>query len=233
MESNRNLLKELKFKTMQKKLKIVDEKSEHQFVAQMERTIRTKIEVLNIAYENKNGFAIDAATKDLFELLDKHVHKEDPLHNQMKNHTWQRNHLKILASISNLMQKNNRMPANTEISIEAGLSEETTYKHLKEFKENDLYKHEADKFRFMKDRVLTTVFNLAVQGDVRACKVYLDCFASNITAPAIPALEQTNYVQINNLKITASDLEQLPPATLQKIENLIKLPIMKKRSSIK
>jgi hypothetical protein len=82
-------------------------------------------------------------------------------------------------------------------------------------------------------RVLTTVFNLGVQGDIRACKVYLDYFASNIITPAIPALEQTNYVQINNLKITASDLEQLPPTTLQKIENLIKLPIMKKRPSIK
>ncbi len=218
---------------MQKKLKKVDEKKRQQLVAKLQTTFNGKLEALNIAYKNKDGLAVDKANKELFEFMDKHIPEDNQSHAQMKNHTWQRNHLKILASVSTLTQENNRIPTNTEISIDAGLSEETVYKHLREFKDHDLYKHEADKYRLMIHRVLTTVFNLSVQGDIRACKVYLDYFIINTPTPPV---EQTNYIQINNLKITPDELEKLPPATLQKIETLIKMPIKKtlgRKQSIK
>jgi hypothetical protein len=214
-----------------KELKKVDENKRVQTIAEIQAIFNEKLEALNLAYKNKEGFAIDNATKDLLTYLEKSLTKVHPVYKQMKNHTWERNHLRILGCISDLMQKNNCMPSNTSIAIEAGLSEETVYKHLREFKDHDLYKYEADKYRLVIHRVLTTVFNLGVQGDIRACKVYLDYFAANTIAPAKPPLEQTNYIQINNLKITATDLEQLPPATLQKIENLIKMPVKKKMQS--
>jgi hypothetical protein len=119
--------------------------------------------------------------------------------------------------------------SNTEISKEAGLSEETVYKHLREFKHHELYNHEADKFQLMVHRVLSTVFNLGVQGDIRACKVFLDYHTSNVGSPKF---EQNNYVQINNLKITPSEIEQLPIATLTKIENLIKKPLPTKKGKV-
>jgi hypothetical protein len=216
---------------MQKELKKVDENKRVQTIAEIQAIFNKKLEALNLAYKNKEGFAIDSATKDLLTYLEKGLTKEHPIYNQMKNHTWQRNHLRILGCISDLMQKNNCMPSNTSIAIEAGLSEETVYKHLREFKEHELYKHEADKYQLLINRVLTTVFNLGVQGDIRACKIYLDYFAANTTAPAQPPLEQTNYIQINNLKITSGELEQLPPATLQKIERLIKPPLIKIKAS--
>jgi hypothetical protein len=155
--------------------------------------------------------------------------KEHSFYVEMKNHTWQRNHTRILGSISDLMQKNNCMPSNTDISIDAGLSDETVYKHLKEFKKHELYEHEKDKYQLMVHRVLTTVFNLGVQGNIGACKMFLDFMAtSSITPPQPLPLPSTNYIQINNLKITANELEQLPPTTLQKIESLIKKPNAKK-----
>jgi hypothetical protein len=216
---------------MQKELKKVDKNRRVQIIAEIQNTFNKKLEALNVAYKNKDGITIDNASKDLLTYLEKSLTKVHPVYKQMKNHTWERNHLRILGCISDLMQKNNCMPSSTSIAIEAGLSEETVYKHLREFKEHDLYKHEADKYRLMIHRVLTTVFNLGVQGDIRACKVYLDYFTANMSGPAILPIKQTNYVQINNLKISATDLEQLPPATLQKIENLIKMPVKKKAQS--
>jgi hypothetical protein len=209
---------------MQKKLKKVDESKRLKLVDEIRAAIDAKTAALNKAYQTKDGSAIDKAAEDLLTYFEKGLTKEHPFYIQMKNHTWQKNHLRILACISDLLQKNNCMPSNTQISIEAGLSEETVYKHLREFKDHELYKHEADKYRLMLHRVLTTVFNLGVQGDIRACKVYLDYFITNTPAPPV---EQTNYIQINNLKITSAELEKLPPATLQKIETLIKMPVKK------
>jgi hypothetical protein len=185
--------------------------------------INEKVEALNQAYKSKNGLAIDNASKDLLGYLEKGFTREHSFYVEIKNHTWQRNHLRILGSISDLMQKNNCMPSNTEISIDAGLSDETVYKHLKEFKNHELYEHEKDKYQLMVHRVLTTVFNLGVQGNIGACKMFLDFMGTSAIAHPAP-LPSTNYIQINNLKITANELEQLPPTTLQKIENLIKPP---------
>ncbi|GAB2841378.1 hypothetical protein [Ferruginibacter profundus] len=207
---------------MKKKLKKVDENKKV-----IQAAINSKLEVLSTAYKNKDGLAIDNAIEDFLTYLENSLSKDHTFYTQIKNHTWQRNHLRILGSVSDLMQKNNCMPTNTQIANEAGLSEETVYKHLREFKEHDLYKHEADKYRLLIHRVLSTVFNIGVQGDIRACKVYLDYFNSNNNL-LDPTFKQTNYIKINNLKITATDLEQLPSTTLQKIENLIKLPLKKK-----
>ncbi len=215
---------------MNKKLKKVDElKIERQkMIDRIQSNFQLKVNALNDAYKSKNGYAVDKATKELFEVIEP-LKGFTNIYTDMKNHTWQKNHLKIIASISKLMQELNRMPTNSEISTDAGLSEETTYKHMKEFKDHDLARHEADKFQMMKDRILAKVFNLGVQGDIRACKVYLEYFSTNKQQRE---LSQTNYIQINNLKITPEELERLPPATLQKIETLIKLPVKKPLSEL-
>jgi hypothetical protein len=206
---------------MKKKLKKVDEK---QKAIALQKEFSDKIAKLNDAYKFGNGEQIDNSIKDLFSFLDTIMPNDSPPYVQLKNHTWQKNHLKILGTVSTLMQSLNRMPSNTEIAVECRLSEETIYKHLREFKEHYLYSHETDKYRLMIHRVLTTVFNLGVQGDVRACKVYLDYFNGNVHSNPPNLIEQTNYIQINNLKITPNELRQLPPEILQKMENLIKRP---------
>ncbi len=152
---------------MQKKLKKVDglQTQKQIMIETIQNSIGAKVKALNDACKNSNGIEVDKANKELFELLEP-VKDNTTFYTQMKNHTWQMNHLKILASISNLMQEKGRMPTNTEISSAAGLSDETTYKHLREFKEHDRYKHEAEKMYMMKDRIPSKVFSLGVHGDV-------------------------------------------------------------------
>ncbi len=205
---------------MEKKLKKVDSLERAQFNQQL---IDSKIVAMNIAYKSGSGLAVDTANKDLLDTLKKAgIKTDDPLYIQMRNHTWQQNHLKVIGSINLLMQQKGRMPTTTEIVAHSGLSAETVYKHLRDFKDHDLHKHEHDKFRFMVDRVLSTVFTLGVQGDIRACKVYLDYFGASQPTVKVPG--QNNYIQINNLQITTDELESLPSDTLQQIESLIKTP---------
>jgi DNA-binding phage protein len=211
---------------MQKKLKKVDELQTT--LNGLNSTIANLVRGLNEAYKSNNGREVDNAIQQLLEYLEQTVTKEHSVYVEMKNYTWQRNHLKIIATICTLMQTLNRMPSNTEISQNAGLSEETIYKHLREFKANELYTHEAQKFQLMVHKVLTTVHNLAVQGDIRACKVFLDYHTPSTNKTKI---EQTNYVQINNLKITPTEIEQLPIETLTKIEDLINSPTKIKKGS--
>ncbi len=153
---------------MQKKLKKVDGLQTQQqiMIETIQNNIVAKVKALNNAYKGSDGIEVDKANKELFELLEPLKKDNIAYYTQMKNHTWQMNHLKILATISNLMQEKGRMPTNTEISLNAGLSDETTYKHLREFKEHELYKHEAEKMYMMKDRIPSKVFSLGVHGDV-------------------------------------------------------------------
>lgn len=202
---------------MQKKLKKVEGNI---LPRQMKNEIEAKLQALSLAYAGNDGHAVDIANKEIFNLIDTTILKGSYFEAKIKNHTWQRNHLKILANISTLMQELNRMPTNTEISIAAGLSEETVYKHLREFKEHELYQHENDKYRLMLHRILTKVFNLGVQGDIRACKVYLDYFISN-SNPQAPALRQTNYIQINQTKLSQEFVQQLTAEQLNQIEAVL------------
>lgn len=201
--------------TKSKKLKKVDE---------IRINMSNKIKNLNLAYKSNNGHEVDKAIKEIFEYMDSiGMEQESGYYIELKNHTWQMNHLKVIASISYLMQANGRMPTTTEISINAGLSEETIYKHLKEFKTSELYSHELEKFEFMKQRILSALFNFGIQGDVRACKVYLDHF-KEANEPKVGNYQQNNYIQFNNLKLSLEEVENLPLEVKGKIEKLILKP---------
>lgn len=198
-----------------KKLKKVDE---------IQNVLELNQANLMKAYKEKNGVEIDKASKVLFEYLNTLGMKEDSSYYvEMKNHTWQRNHLKVLASISTLIQTNGRMPATTEIAVNCGLSEETIYKHLKEFKTHELYNHELEKFKLMELKILASLFTYAVQGDVRACKVYLDYFKpSNEIQQS--NYQQNNFIQFNSLKLSFEDLSNLPNDVKSKMEKIILNP---------
>jgi hypothetical protein len=139
-----------------------------------------------------------------------------------KNWLWESNHRQIVGSISNLMQQYNRMPSPTEIANECGLSRQTVTKHIANFKTSTNYLDECIQFEFMKNRVLTTLFNLAVQGDVQACKYYLQFLnaANNSTT--------NNYIQINGLQINQTAIQNLNLEQMQQITQIITESAIKK-----
>jgi hypothetical protein len=87
-------------------------------VEEFRKKIKELKDDINTAYSNKNDFEIDQACTNMFTFLDSlNIPIEDDFYTKIRNHTWQKNHLRIIAYISDLMQENNRMPTNTEISI--------------------------------------------------------------------------------------------------------------------
>lgn len=120
------------------------------------------------------------------------------------------------------MQEMNRMPTVNEISIKTELSRQTVHKHLKEYGNDERYLETVEQFKFMTSKVLAKVFIYAVQGDVRAAKLYLETIG-NIGRNNVPIQNtQDNFIQINQLKVTQEELKQLKPEPLQKVENLLK-----------
>jgi hypothetical protein len=146
-----------------------------------------------------------------------------------KNSLWQHNHVKILKAISTLTYDVGRFPTRVEISNRSNLSKQTVNKHLKTYFNSDLYNEKKEEFIILREAVLANVFALAMDGDTKASKVFLDATNQFTEAPKVKN-QQNNFIQINGLTITQETLQQLPAGKitqLQKILSAVNKPISK------
>jgi len=122
------------------------------------------------------------------------------------------------------------MPLKIDIAEKTGLSRPTIDKHLKEYTSNPLYIQEEEQFRFMTSKVLAKVFSFAVNGDIRACKLYLEFMGNATGQPSNNTLiqNQNNYIQINGRVLSQETIKHLNPEQLNSIETILKtaLPII-------
>jgi len=142
-----------------------------------------------------------------------------------KNEMWECNHNHITAAIANLMQEYGRMPSQTEIAKKTELSRQTVSKHLKEYANHPLYLEQIEQFRFMTAKILTNLFKYAVNGDVRAAKLYLTAMGAignSSTSNSSTLIEtQNNYIQVNGMVLSQDALNQLKPEQLNAIEEIL------------
>lgn len=142
-----------------------------------------------------------------------------------KNELWESNHIEITCAISNLMQEYGRMPTKTEIANKTELSRQTVHKHLKEYSNHPQYLGEIEQFRFMTSKVLAKVFKFAVNGDMRAAKLYFNImgFMNNGQTPNSTLIQnQNNYIQINGTVLSQETVKHLNPEQLNTIETILK-----------
>ena len=137
----------------------------------------------------------------------------------LKNQLWEANHNRIMWAIPILIRDYGRMPSKNEISEKSGLSRQTIHKHLAEFSNHPLYLEQVEKFRIMRTKVMATVLRLALNGDVKAAKLFLTFTDNSATKGNINT--QNNYLQINQIKITQENIFQLPPEQLSQIEAIL------------
>jgi hypothetical protein len=137
-----------------------------------------------------------------------------------KNQIWERNHILIVAEISNYMNKYGMMPSNNNIVDNTGLSRQTVHKHLKEFLRHSTNLDQIQKFRIMTERVLTVVFKEAIAGNMKAARLYLES-VNNSTESIKRINTQNNYIQINETVLSQEKLNLLTPEQLNKIELVI------------
>ncbi|MDB5243085.1 MAG: hypothetical protein JWP57_3710, partial [Spirosoma sp.] len=114
----------------------------------------------------------------------------------LRNQTWEGNHDELTRVIGNLIHETGRMPTVTRLSTETGLSRQTIHKHLSEFYQSARYQNRLSLARMLSDRLLDKLYQSAIDGDVRAAKVFLDAVGGLPVAPAPAA--GNNYIQVNN-----------------------------------
>jgi hypothetical protein len=155
---------------------------------------------------------------------DRFYQKIEPITGEgTKNQIWESNHNQITWAISALMQEYGRMPTNTEIAIKTELSRQTVHKHIKEYKTHSLFLETREQFEFLSSKVLSKVFTFAVNGDMRAAKLYFDMVGgAGKTSNSTSIQNQNNYIQINGTVLNQETIKKLKPEQLNLIEEILK-----------
>lgn len=190
-----------------------------------------KISVKDIEALSKfeRDYLAETATKKLSRLTgedrDNFLNKiGDIVHVSTKNQLWEHNQMVISHAISKFMCEYGCMPPKTVIAAETGLSRQTVAKHFATYKTHPEYAAEMEQFKFMSPKVLAGIFKFALNGDMRAARLYLETVGAinkqqSRTGGVIN--EQNNYIQINNTILSQENLSQLSAEQLNQIENII------------
>ncbi|WP_418122476.1 hypothetical protein ACNFU2_17625 [Chryseobacterium sp. PTM-20240506] len=154
---------------------------------------------------------------------------EEIMDSRTKNEIWEHNQLNIMWAISSFIRENSRMPTKTEISTKTDLSRQTVHKHLKEYRNSVYYSEFQEQFSIMSSKVMTTVFQYAINGDMRAAKLYLEAIGAlkntlslNSSNNNTLIQNQNNYIQINGMILSQESIKSLSPHQLSTIEEILK-----------
>ncbi len=178
--------------------------------------------------EKESNSLMELLTEKFNELKgaerDRFYQKIEPITGEgTKNQIWESNHNQITWAISALMQEYGRMPTNTEIATKTELSRQTVHKHIKEYKTHSLFLETREQFEFLSSKVLSKVFTFAVNGDMRAAKLYFDMVeGAGKTSNSTSIQNQNNYIQINGTVLNQETIKKLKPEQLNLIEEILK-----------
>ncbi|AZA84954.1 hypothetical protein C1637_21990 [Chryseobacterium lactis] len=193
-----------------------------------------KNEFLNIMTQKLNSLKGD-------ELENFCTQIEDIMHPRVKNELWEKNHINIMWGISVLIRENGRMPTKTEISSKTELSRQTVHKHLKEYKNSIYYTEFQEQFGILQSKIMSSVFQHAIGGDMKAAKLYLECIGalkntssanqqSHVNNTLIQ--NQNNMIQINGMILNQETIQKLKPEQLNTIEGILKTIEIKESDQI-
>ena len=202
----------------------------------IDKKIKKLFELKQITYEDYKDFSkedierFQEITTERFNALkgkelDNLVYQLEPITpTDMKNNLWEVNHSKITNSMSRLIDKSGRMPASSELAEDTGLSRQTIYNHLKEYSTHPLFLEQSEQFRYLTSKVLAMVYRLAINGDVKAAKLYFDAVGNGIGQQSNNTLiqNQNNYIQINGTVLSQETVKRLNAEQLSTIETILK-----------
>ena len=160
------------------------------------------------------------------------IKKVEPiLPNSTKNQIWENNHVLITNAIANIIREYHIMPTKSAIAEKTGLSRPTVDKHLSEYTSNPQYLQQIEQFHFMSNKVLARVYQFAVDGNIKAARLYFDIIGRMGYQPnnTTSIKTQNNYIQINGTVIDQDTIKRLNPEQLSTIEKILKaLPQVEK-----
>ena len=140
----------------------------------------------------------------------------------MQTNLWELNHRMISTTISNHICESGNMPTISVLAQETGLSRQTISKHLKEYRRHPAFAEHMEQFTLITPKVLSKVARSAVNGDMRAARLYFEMVNPNSKHQNTTVVnEQTNYIQINNTILSQENLKRLNKAELDMIERIV------------
>lgn len=136
---------------------------------------------------------------------------------RVRNLTYEVNQQIISACIHNYVREKGCFPQVTAIREKTGLSRTTIYRHLKLDDYSPANKLIKGKFEVMATMALEQLYKIGVQeNNHTALKSFIELVNGSNRTKCV-----NNYIQINNLKLTKEEFEQLPDEVILQIENLI------------
>ena len=91
-----------------------------------------------------------------------------------RNETWESNHIAIATAIEKVSRELERYPKKTEIAAATGLSVRTVYNHMLAFNASGRTMDELCQLKFMTGNALNKIMELALDGDLKACRLMLE-----------------------------------------------------------
>lgn len=113
-----------------------------------------------------------------------------------KNILWMNNHEKIKNALHESITNNGYFPNASRLVELTGLSRQTIYKHLNTFKDSEFHNEYKDACKVLESNVIQLVYQLAMNGDLKACKLFLEF------SGAINKMNPSTYIdkQQNNIE---------------------------------
>jgi len=136
---------------------------------------------------------------------------------KLRNVTYESNYANIVRVIHNYILETRGFPTANHIAESTGLSRQTVYRHLR----ND-FKGKYDtlikgKHEIMANKALEHLYYLGVEErNAGALKNFIE-----LSGNAGKGTTTNNYIQINKLKLTREEFEQLPEQIIMEIESII------------
>ena len=158
--------------------------------------------------------------------LDAFVEKFDSLLAiDAKNQLWENNHFNIIMAMNQLMTTTARMPTTNEIADKTGLSRQTVHKHLKGYADHPVYAEQMQKLKIMASSIMSSVATLAINGDIKAARIYFDLIGKHGQQgnSTTSIQNQNNYIQINETVLSQESIKQLSTEQLNQIEGILNL----------
>ncbi|MBC7743731.1 MAG: hypothetical protein H7096_01365 [Flavobacterium sp.] len=155
--------------------------------------------------------------ENFMKVFDEHDNIEGVI--MFKRDRWYVNESKIKKCVHDHLMSNRALPTNSFISQETGLSRVTIDKHLKNYCLHEFKQEEKDKLQMLSSIALNKLYSIGMEtSNVKALKMFIDYTHGTIGDGSSIT---NNYIQINNTRIDAILLEQIPLKDKLRIEGII------------
>jgi len=144
--------------------------------------------------------------------------------------TWEYHHANVCTAIASYLHEHGIMPSQAVLSAKTGYNRQTITRHLKAYREHPSYIGQAETMHLMKMKVTEKMLAMALEGDIRAAKVFMETVARTESRKTGPneadqaegmAMVQNNFIRINGLFITEEKLSTLDPEKRAQLEALL------------